>query len=81
MVAVTYGSARVAAPAVAEAKVGNKAAKKGQGFFARLYDAIMEAQMKRAMREIALHRHLLPPGFVLQRPIKSRREDEPLGGW
>ena len=53
MVAVTYGSARVsAAPAVA------KAAPKGKGFFARFMDALIEARLRQAYREIALHQHL-----------------------
>jgi hypothetical protein len=68
MVAVTYGGARVAAPANAETKTG-------KGILARVFDAIAETQMKRARRELALHRHLLPIDF------KFRREDEPFGGW
>jgi len=31
-----------------------------KGLFARIYDALIEARMRRAMREIALHRHLVP---------------------
>ena len=76
MVAATYGGVRVADVA------GTKTAKKGKGFFARLFDAIADAQMKRAEREIALHRHLLPDGFQLQRIQRSRSEEpEPFGGW
>jgi hypothetical protein len=53
MVAVTYGTARIAAasPAV-------KAQPKGKGFFARLLDAMVEARMQQANREIAMHQHL-----------------------
>ena len=68
MVAVTYGGARVAAPAVAETKTG-------KGFWARVFDAIAETQMNRARRELALHRHLLPRDF------KFTAENEPFGGW
>ncbi|MFZ0846218.1 MAG: hypothetical protein WAM62_10530 [Pseudolabrys sp.] len=68
MVAVTYGGARVAAPAVSETKPG-------KGIWARVFDAIAETQMKRARRELALHRHLLPRDF------KLTVEDEPFGGW
>lgn len=76
MVAATYGGARVADVA------GIKAVKKGKGFFARLFDAIADTQMKRAERELALHRHLLPDGFELQRMQRSRSEEqEPFGGW
>ncbi len=61
MVAVTYGVARVAAPAVADTKAG----KRSKSFFARVFDAIADSQMKRAERELARHRHLLPHDFEL----------------
>ena len=78
MVAVTYGGARTAAPAAVKAKTG----KKGKSFLARMFDAVADAQMKRAERELALHRHLLPHDFVLQRSLWSRNNDqEPFGGW
>ncbi|HEY0223552.1 MAG TPA: hypothetical protein VGC38_03480 [Pseudolabrys sp.] len=78
MVAVTFGGARVAAPAVA----GSKPVKKRKGFFARMFDAICDAQMKRAEREFARHRHLLPADFELNRLHWSRNdEQEPFGGW
>ncbi|MSO66501.1 MAG: hypothetical protein EXR03_01785 [Pseudolabrys sp.] len=77
MVAVTFGFARVAARAVA----GTKTGKKGKSFFARVYDAIIESQMKRAERDIALYRHLLPPDFEMPK-YRSRSEDRtPFGGW
>jgi hypothetical protein len=53
MVAVTYGAARIAAASLAP-----KAEPKGKGFFARLFDAMVEARMQQAYREIALHSHL-----------------------
>ena len=31
-----------------------------RGLFARFYDALIEARMRAAMREIAMHRHLIP---------------------
>jgi hypothetical protein len=74
MVATTYGGAGVADVA------RPKAVKKGKGFFARLFDAVAETQMKRAERELALHRHLLPDGFELQGKLRSE-EQEPFGGW
>jgi len=80
MVAVTFGGARVAAPAVA----GAKPAKKGKGLFMRLFDAVCDAQMKKAEYQLAQHRHLLPPDFKLERKgwsRTSRKEDEPFGGW
>jgi hypothetical protein len=51
MVAVTYGSARVAAPAA-------KAQSKHKGFFARLMTAMMDARLRQAQRELEMHRHL-----------------------
>jgi hypothetical protein len=70
MVAVTYGVARVAAPA--DTRVGTK----GKSFFARVFDAIAASQMKRAERELARYRHLLPADFKL-----GGDEEEPFGGW
>lgn len=32
-----------------------------KGLLARFYDALIEARMRQAMREISLHRHLLVP--------------------
>jgi len=78
MVAVTYGGARTAAPAAVKAKTG----KKGKSFLARVFDAVCDAQMKRAERELALHRHLLPHEFKLDRTHWSRNEEQlPFGGW
>ena len=62
MVAVTYGVARAAARAAnsAGARAFAAAAKaKSKAFFVRLYNAIVEAQMRRAAREIALYRPLI----------------------
>jgi hypothetical protein len=51
MVAITYGVARAAASAVK----GNGHRK---GLLVRAFEAIKEARMKQAEREIAMHRHL-----------------------
>jgi len=78
MAAVTFGGARVATPASVASKTGTK----GKSFLARVYDAICESQMKRAERELALHRHLLPPDFKFNGcKLWSRVQDEPFGGW
>jgi hypothetical protein len=53
MVAVTYGAARIAA-----ASLVSKAQPKGKGFFTRLFDAMVEARMQQAYREMGLHRQL-----------------------
>jgi hypothetical protein len=76
MVAVTYGSARVA-PAVVDTRTG----KKGKGIFARVFDAIAESQLKRAERELARYRHMLPKDFDLHGRTWPHRENEPFGGW
>jgi hypothetical protein len=57
MVAVTYGAARIAAASLAP-KNRNLAQPKGKGFFARLFDAMVEARMQQAYREIGMHRQL-----------------------
>jgi len=75
MVAATLAGTRVAAPAVAKVK----SAKKGKSFLVRVYDAIVESQMKRAERELALYRHLLPHDFDIRRGLK--KDQAPLGGW
>jgi hypothetical protein len=38
--------------------------KQGQGFFARFYDALIEARMRQAMRELALHGHYVSPEML-----------------
>ena len=40
--------------------------KSGRGFFARLHAALVEARMRAAMREIAMHRHLIPEDVLKQ---------------
>jgi hypothetical protein len=39
--------------------VSETAAPAKKGIFARFYNALMEARMRAAMREIRMHRHLL----------------------
>jgi len=51
MVAVTYGTARVAA--------ANTAAAPRKPLLTRLMDALIESRMQQARREIARHAHLL----------------------
>jgi hypothetical protein len=55
MAAITYGAG---APAATTATA--PAAVPARSFWTRLWDAFIEARMKQAMREVALHRHLLP---------------------
>jgi hypothetical protein len=51
MVAVTYGVAPTA---------DSKSAGKSKGVFTMMFEAIAASQMKKAEREIAQYRHLLP---------------------
>jgi hypothetical protein len=37
-----------------------KAAASGKSLLARFFDALIEARMRQAMRELAMHRHLMP---------------------
>lgn len=52
MAAITYGTG---APAATTASV-----KPTTSVWTRLWDAFVDARMRQAMREVALHRHLLP---------------------
>jgi hypothetical protein len=77
MVAVTYGSSRGATAAV-----DTKSGEKRKGFFSRMFKAIADSQMKRAERELAMYRHLLPQDFKVDPMNWSGRDgQEPFGGW
>ncbi len=83
MVAVTYGVARVPAAEPA-AKTGRaKAVAPRKRWFARLIDAMVEARMEQARREIRMHTGLLP--YTLDergnRLVKTNSGDMPFGGW
>ena len=66
MVAVTYG--------VAPTADSKSAGKKAKGLFTRMFEAIAASQMKKAEREIARYRYLLPPKSEGKEPL-------PFGGW
>jgi hypothetical protein len=55
MTAITYGASAPSAKAVKA-----PAAVPAKSLWTRLYDAFVEARMRQAMREVVLHRHLLP---------------------
>jgi len=48
------------------APVGYPAARTAprRGLLTRFYDALLEARMRQAMREIAMHRHLIPADIL-----------------
>jgi len=53
------------AEATSSSKSGSpKAGASRKGWFARFYDAVIEARMRQAMRELAMHRHLIPENSV-----------------
>jgi hypothetical protein len=83
MVAVTYGVARVptAEPAAKSGRAEAVVARKS--WFARLMDAMIEARMQQARREIMRHAHLLPYSLDERgnRLVKTGSGDMPLGGW
>jgi len=58
MNALTY-EIRSAAALVAGTRPA-KSATKTQGFWARMWDALVEARMRQAEREIRMHIHLVP---------------------
>jgi hypothetical protein len=79
MVAVTYDVARVPAKA---RKAADKAAPR-KSWFARAMDALIDARMQQARREIARHIHLLPYSLDDRRNrlVKTGSKDMPFGGW
>ncbi len=80
MVAVTYGVARV--PAKAAGKTAAKASPQ-KSWFARVMDALIEARMQQARREIERHIQLLPYSLDERgnRLVKAGSKDMPFGGW
>jgi len=69
MAAITYGAH---APAATVEKTAS-----GRGLLARFWDALIEAQMKRAMRELRMHRHLLPADLeIAGNKISYKNEDQ-----
>ena len=65
MAAITYGThGTTAEKKIAKTSVNKTAAKK-PGFWSRIWDAMVEARMRQAEREIRQYRHLLPAEFEL----------------
>lgn len=79
MVAVTYDVAKVpASGAAAPAKATPR-----KRWYARLMDALIEARMEQARREVARYSHFLP--YFLDergnRVVRTGARDMPFGGW
>jgi hypothetical protein len=87
MVAVTYGVAGVPAvdtaanntPKIARAET----AAPRKHWLARLLDALIEARMQQARREIRMYTQLMPYTVDEQgrRQLKTEMNDMPFGGW
>jgi hypothetical protein len=80
MVSVAYDTVRVptaGAPAQAEATAPRKR------WYARLMDALIEARMEQARREVARYMHFMP--YVLDergnRIVRTGARNMPFGGW
>ena len=61
----------------------NKTAKPRRSWLRRAFVALAEARMREAEREIARHRHLLPPELEISGNRLTRRNEDnlPFGGW
>jgi hypothetical protein len=87
MVAITYGVGRVGAadtaPKIAQKAAIADTATPGKSWFARFYDAMIDARMKQARREIRMYAHLMPYSLDERgdRLVKTQSGDMPLGGW
>lgn len=86
MAAVTYDVARAAAGKVrrqAARKPARAAAAARKPWYARFMDAVMEARMRQARREVARYRHLSGYTFDARsnRLVKTSAHDMPFGGW
>ena len=53
-------SAPLAKPSLPARPPRPQAAASRKGILARFFDAMVEARMRQAMRELAMHRHLMP---------------------
>jgi hypothetical protein len=48
----------------------------GRSLFARFYAALIEARMRAAMREIAMHRHLIPEDVLVKTGYNASLNDD-----
>jgi hypothetical protein len=83
MIAVTYGLARV--PAVKAAPKAERAETNvpRESWFVRFFNAMAEARMAQARREIRMHTRLLPYTLDARgnRLVQTKSGDMPFGGW
>jgi hypothetical protein len=83
MVAVTYGVAGVASAEATPKTARTQTAAPRKRWFARILDALIEARMQQARREIRMHTRLLPHSFDERgnRLVKTGSGNMPFGGW
>jgi len=83
MVAVTFGVARVAAVKAAPKTARAQTAAPRKRWYVRLFDALIEARMEQARREIRMHTRFLPYTFDERgnRLVKTETGNMPFGGW
>lgn len=83
MVAVTYDVARVSSGKTLPKVAAGATTAPRKPWYARFMEALIDARMQQAEREIARHIHLMP--FTLDehgnRLVKTSRRDVPFGGW
>jgi hypothetical protein len=82
MVAVTYGVARVPVVEAAAKTERKEAAAPRKRWFARFIQAMMDARLEQARRELRMHTQLLPYSFEERnsRLVKTRPGDMPFQG-
>lgn len=81
MTTITYGAATAtrAAPAIPAAAAKRKSLlRRFYNMFVRFHDAMIQAQMRRAEREIRMHRHLLPADFEFAAHKLTRKNEDSL---
>ena len=82
MVALTYGDARVGSVDTAPKAAATAVAAPRKHWFVRLFEAMMEARMQQAMREVRMYTRLMP--YTVdengKRTLKTGT-DMPAGGW
>lgn len=66
---MTTATLRISTPISAPAKAG-------KGFLARFYDAVVEARMRQALRELHMHQHLIPQNMLKKAGYAASAADD-----
>jgi hypothetical protein len=83
MVAFTYDVTRVPTVEAAAKSARADQATPRKSWLTRFFDAMVEARLAQAERQIRMHMHLLPSTLDERgnRLVKTRSGDMPFGGW